>query len=70
MPRNPCLVSATIISCKVDRRTFYGAGPEGYTDYPSWSDIGEGQPGKYPLIDQSTIGTSLREARTRNSELA
>ena len=53
-----------------DRRTFYGAGPEGYTDYPSWSDIGEGQPGKYPLIDQSTIGTSLREARTRNSELA
>jgi hypothetical protein len=50
-----------------DRKTFYGAGAEGYTDYPDFSQTGAGRSGKYPLIDQSQIGTSLKGARKRVS---
>ena len=50
-----------------DRKTFYGAGAEGYTDYPDFSQIGAGGSGKYPLIDQSQIGTSLKDAGKRVS---
>ena len=42
-----------------DRKTFYGAGPKGYVDYPDWSRIGDPLFGAYPLIEQSQIGTSL-----------
>jgi N-ethylmaleimide reductase len=45
-----------------DRKTFYGAGAEGYTDYPDSSQTGAGRSGKYPLIDQSQIGASLKGA--------
>ena len=50
-----------------DRKTFYGAGAEGYTDYPDSSQTGAGRSGKYPLIDQSQIGTSLKDVRMRVS---
>jgi N-ethylmaleimide reductase len=50
-----------------DRKTFYGAGAEGYTDYPNFSQLGTGRSGKYPLIDQSQIGTSLKGARNKHA---
>jgi len=50
-----------------DRKTFYGAGAEGYTDYPNFSQTGAGRSGKYPLIDQSQIGTSLKGARNKHA---
>lgn len=42
-----------------DRKTFYGAGPEGYTDYPTWAQTRDQPSRKYRLIDQSRIGSSL-----------
>ena len=43
-----------------DRKTFYGAGPKGYVDYPDWQQIGDPLFGAYSLIEQSQIGASLR----------
>ena len=42
-----------------DRATFYGGGPQGYTDYPDEAHIGAAQFGAYPLVEQSQIGTSM-----------
>ncbi len=46
-----------------DRATFYGSGVQGYTDYPDRQRIGEPSARRYPLIEQSRIGVSLRTAR-------
>jgi N-ethylmaleimide reductase len=39
-----------------DRKTFYGGGAEGYTDYPSRYEIGDLRARTYALIEQSRIG--------------
>jgi len=40
-----------------DRKTFYGGGAEGYTDYPDRHQIGDQRTRRYSLIEQSRIGT-------------
>ena len=45
-----------------DRTTFYGIGAEGYTDYPDRHQIGEPRSRNYPLIEQSRVGVSLKNA--------
>ncbi len=45
-----------------DRNTFYGGGAAGYTDYPNRHQIGDLVTQKYTLIEQSRIGTSMRNA--------
>lgn len=51
-----------------DRKTFYGAGPKGYVDYPDWQRIGNPLLGVYPLIEQSQIGTSLNRQTACRAE--
>ena len=41
-----------------DRPSFYGGGAGGYTDYPDLTGT-MGVPGKYTLMDQRDVGTSL-----------
>jgi N-ethylmaleimide reductase len=45
-----------------DRKTFYGGGAGGYTDYPDRHQIGDQRPRTYSLIEQSRIGVSLKSA--------
>jgi N-ethylmaleimide reductase len=45
-----------------DRRTFYGGGAEGYTDYPDRHQIDDQRLRTYSLIEQSRIGASLKSA--------
>jgi N-ethylmaleimide reductase len=45
-----------------DRKTFYGGGAEGYTDYPDRYQIGNLRARTYSLIEQSRIGVSLKNA--------
>ena len=45
-----------------DRKTFYGGGAEGYTDYPDRSQLGDQEARIYSLIEQSHIGVSLKNA--------
>jgi N-ethylmaleimide reductase len=45
-----------------DRKTFYGTGVKGYTDYPDSRHIGDPRFGDYPLMEQSQIGPTLRAA--------
>jgi N-ethylmaleimide reductase len=47
-----------------DRKTFYGNGAKGYTDYPDRHQLND-LPGSYALIEQSRIGVSLRQAPLR-----
>lgn len=42
-----------------DRQTFYGVGTKGYTYYPDAANIGDPRFGRYPLIEQSQIGSSV-----------
>jgi N-ethylmaleimide reductase len=50
-----------------DRKTFYGTGAKGYTDYPDRHHIGDARPQGYALMEQSRIGASLRTARASDS---
>jgi N-ethylmaleimide reductase len=43
-----------------DRKTFYGGGADGYTDYPKRNQIGEARARIYDLIEQSDIGRDHR----------
>ncbi|MGD0492767.1 MAG: alkene reductase [Steroidobacteraceae bacterium] len=45
-----------------DRKTFYGGGPEGYTDYPNRHQIGDPGARTYALIEQSSIGIGDRRS--------
>ncbi len=45
-----------------DRKTFYGGGAQGYTDYPDRNQIGDQRARTYALIEQSRIGHSLKDA--------
>ena len=51
-----------------DRRTFYGSGAEGYTDYPDRHQIRDPRSRTYTLIEQSRIGVSMTGAGVRKSE--
>jgi N-ethylmaleimide reductase len=44
-----------------DRKTFYGGGAGGYTDYPDRHQIGDQRLRTYSLIEQSHIGASLKD---------
>ena len=43
-----------------DRKTFYGSGVEGYTDYPDRHQVGDLRARTYTLIEQSRIGALRR----------
>jgi N-ethylmaleimide reductase len=45
-----------------DRKTFYGGGRKGYTDYPDRHRIGDLRTGSYALIEQSRVGVSMKAA--------
>jgi N-ethylmaleimide reductase len=47
-----------------DRKTFYGTGAEGYTDYPTWSQTRDQPSRKYRLMDPSRVGISLGDTRS------
>jgi N-ethylmaleimide reductase len=47
-----------------DRKTFYGGGAKGYTDYPDRHQVGDLRTRSYALIEQSRIGVSLKTAET------
>ncbi len=42
-----------------DRKTFYGGGAEGYTDYPNRHRIGDPHARAYSLIEQSRVGLTI-----------
>ena len=42
-----------------DRKTFYGSGAKGYTDYPDRHQVADSPEPAYALIEQSRIGVSL-----------
>lgn len=50
-----------------DRKTFYGSGTAGYTDYPDRHQIGNPQARVYALVEQSRIGVSLGSAGIHKS---
>lgn len=50
-----------------DRKTFYGSGAEGYTDYPDRNQVGNPQARAYALVEQSRIGASRRSAEIQTS---
>jgi hypothetical protein len=41
------------------RKTFYGSGAKGYTDYPDRHQVADSPEPAYALIEQSRIGVSL-----------
>ncbi|HTV96415.1 MAG TPA: hypothetical protein VME42_10425 [Steroidobacteraceae bacterium] len=47
-----------------DRKTFYGRGAQGYTDYPDRHQIGDPRARSYALIEQSRIGVSSKAAES------
>lgn len=58
-PDLPARIRAGTPLTVYERRTFYGSGAEGYTDYPRTGEA----PGRYRQMPQERIGASLASAR-------